>query len=350
VDAGSHDPLPLLDPVSEASPCGEDLEYDARFISLEEAAEGKPEHQIGDVVEPGVPPDWKTVERMATELLGDTKDLRIAVRLAMAWTHLRGLPGLVDGLHTVLGLVERYWDCVHPQLDPEEDNDPTIRMNALAGLADPGAMLPAVLDAPLLCTQGLGCFTLRDWETAVGTRPWETEDGREPPSLDWIGAIVRGAEVAAYEQAVAAPSQAIEALSRLREQLQGKVEDAALLPDFERLLTQLGEIRRLFRELPPPDALGSTSGATVEPETAGTAPTTAEAARSLVEIRDTRDVVTVLDAICDYYERTEPSSPIPILMQRAKRLVGRDFMDIIRNVAPDAVRQVEELRGPEEDQ
>lgn len=59
------------------------------------------------------------------------------------------------------------------------------------------------------------------------------------------------------------------------------------------------------------------------------------------------DVVRALDAICDYYRRHEPSSPIPLLMQRAKRLATMDFMAIIRDLAPGAVQQVEEIRGPE---
>ena len=32
----------LLTPVSDDQPCGADLEYDAQFLQLEEAAKGKP--------------------------------------------------------------------------------------------------------------------------------------------------------------------------------------------------------------------------------------------------------------------------------------------------------------------
>ena len=64
------------------------------------------------------------------------------------------------------------------------------------------------------------------------------------------------------------------------------------------------------------------------------------------EVSSREDVIRVLDRVCDYYQRHEPSSPIPLLLQRAKRLVSKDFMDVMRNVAPDAMAQIESLRGP----
>ena len=66
------------------------------------------------------------------------------------------------------------------------------------------------------------------------------------------------------------------------------------------------------------------------------------------EINSREDVIRVLDKICQYYQRFEPSSPIPMLLQRSKRLVSADFMDIVRDLAPDALAQVENLRGKTE--
>jgi type VI secretion system protein ImpA len=63
------------------------------------------------------------------------------------------------------------------------------------------------------------------------------------------------------------------------------------------------------------------------------------------EINSREDVIRVLDKICLYYERVEPSSPIPILLQRSKRLVSANFLDIMRDIAPDGLAQVEHLRG-----
>jgi type VI secretion system protein ImpA len=47
-------------------------------------------------------------------------------------------------------------------------------------------------------------------------------------------------------------------------------------------------------------------------------------------------------------KKNEPSSPVPLLLKRAKRLVGLSFVDIIRNLSPDAMAQVQMVSGEEE--
>jgi type VI secretion system protein ImpA len=63
------------------------------------------------------------------------------------------------------------------------------------------------------------------------------------------------------------------------------------------------------------------------------------------DVRSREDVVRLLDKICAYYARAEPSSPIPLLLQRSKRLVSANFLDIVRDIAPDGLTQVENLSG-----
>lgn len=65
------------------------------------------------------------------------------------------------------------------------------------------------------------------------------------------------------------------------------------------------------------------------------------------EIRNRSDVLATLDRICDYYARAEPSSPVPMLLQRARRLVNKDFMAIIRDLTPSAVSEAEVIGGLE---
>ena len=54
-------------------------------------------------------------------LLPKSKDLRIAVYLTRAAVRTDGLAGLADGLEVLAGFVEKYWDGVHPQLDPDDE-------------------------------------------------------------------------------------------------------------------------------------------------------------------------------------------------------------------------------------
>ena len=88
----------LLAPVSPDAPCGENLEYDADYAAMEQAAAGKPEQQFGSTTIPGEEPDWKEVRSKALDLFSRTKDLRASMYLVRSATWMDGLPGLADGM------------------------------------------------------------------------------------------------------------------------------------------------------------------------------------------------------------------------------------------------------------
>ena len=62
-------------------------------------------------------------------------------------------------------------------------------------------------------------------------------------------------------------------------------------------------------------------------------------------INSREDAIRALDKVCDYFKQHEPSSPVPLLLQRAKRLVAKDFIEIIRDLTPAGVAQAEEIGG-----
>ena len=125
----------LLAAVSANSPCGEDLEYDADFLQLERDALGKPERSMGDAVQQAEPPNWRLIEQSSTALLQRSKDLRVTHFLLQSALALDGVLGLASVLTLINDLLGQYWATLHPQLDAEDDNDPTVRINALAGIA-----------------------------------------------------------------------------------------------------------------------------------------------------------------------------------------------------------------------
>jgi type VI secretion system protein ImpA len=57
------------------------------------------------------------------------------------------------------------------------------------------------------------------------------------------------------------------------------------------------------------------------------------------------DVIQALDMACEYYKRFEPSSPVPLLLQRAKRLASKDFLSIIRDMVPESMPQIASIGG-----
>ena len=43
-----------------------------------------------------------------------------------------------------------------------------------------------------------------------------------------------------------------------------------------------------------------------------------------------------LELVIDYYRRREPGSAVPLLVERARRMVPMTFMEAIGDLAPDA--------------
>ncbi len=67
------------------------------------------------------------------------------------------------------------------------------------------------------------------------------------------------------------------------------------------------------------------------------------------EIRSREDVLNLLQKICQYYERIEPSSPVPLILKRAARLAEMDFMQIMQDLSPDAISQIRIITGEKEE-
>lgn len=332
----------LWSDLSEQAPCGDDLEYDADFLALERAAANRDERVVGDSVIAAESPDWERVRDLALALLQRTRDLRVAVHLASAWVNLRGLPGWGDGLALVRGLLEQQWAGVHPRLDAEDDDDPTARVNALLPLADPRGALAHLRTVPFVWSPRLGRFSLRDLRVADGTlKP--AQEGEGAPSRAEIEACCLDCAAEDLEATATALRRALEQ-ARAIDGLLGERLGAGA-PDLKPLLGDLGELDRFVQPLwqqrsDPGEA--SAEGPAVEAQ----APA---AVAGNARIASPEDVRKRLDEICEYYARNEPSSPVPLLLRRARRLVGRDFLALLRDLAPGGLDELERVAGRDDE-
>ena len=60
--------------------------------------------------------------------------------------------------------------------------------------------------------------------------------------------------------------------------------------------------------------------------------------------------IRALDAVAEFFRKSEPSSPIPLFVERAKRLVSKNFLEVLADVAPDALPQARSAGGLREDE
>ncbi len=335
----------LLEPVSDDEPAGPDQEYHPTYLAVFRAAEGTPSRQMGDTVVAAEEPDWSRVGGLAADLLSQSKDLRVAVLLACALLRVQGLKGLNDGLALVQGLMDRYWQGLHPQLDPDDDNDPTARVNCVLDLCDREHLLDALRSTPLIRSRVFGPIAYRDIEIAEG-RSSAPPDGHgiDPAAVN--GAF-KDCDIDALKEAEAAAGSALRQAQAILDTLGERIR-MDQMPSLDPLTSLLSAIQKaLCAHLAPrlPEAPA------VAGETDSTAPSTPSAQETAHpggtpgQIASRDDVVRAIDKICDYYSRHEPSSPVPLLLQRARRLATGSFVDIVRDLAPDALAEIEKVCG-----
>jgi type VI secretion system protein ImpA len=331
----SFDTSSLLEPVSGGPPSGPDLAYDADFRVMEQAARGKPESQFA----PAEEPNWKQCRESALAVLKRSRDLRAAVLLAQALGHTQGFEGFADGLQVVHGLLDQWWDDLHPKLDPAEGNDPTMRVNAIAALASRETTFQLLRELPLVEARGVGRFGLREIEWAEGKTP--PAAGADVPAAGTIEAAFKAADLDAVQATVQALRRARDLAKQIGTALSARV-GAANSAELEPLHRVLGDATKAVEDrlarrsggdvVLGPLVDGPTGGGNGGPQTVG-------------EVRTREDVVRLLDLACSYFERHEPSSPIPLLLKRAKRLTSMGFLEIMRDLAPGGVSEVQKIAG-----
>lgn len=66
-------------------------------------------------------------------------------------------------------------------------------------------------------------------------------------------------------------------------------------------------------------------------------------------VRNRQDATRALDAVADFFRTHEPSSPIPLLIERAKRLVAKNFLEVLAELAPEALAPAKAASGVRDD-
>lgn len=332
--AHSIDIAALTAALDETQASGPALDEDLDFQALERAALGTPERQYGDKVYPAEPPDWPAVHAQALALAERSRDLRLACLLTRSGARLQGLGGATRGLQLVQALLERQWDSVHPQLDKDDDNDPTMRLNALLPLATADATLADLRAATLAPARG--SLTLRELELGLGRDDAHSDEVQPTES-----GVLQGLEglLQAHPTVADDITQALAAAQAISKLLDDRVGSRA--PDLAPLV-------RLLRAAA--DALQRVQAAAAgESEDAGAGggePTSGGGGGGRGgEIRSRGDALRELERVCAWLEKHEPSNPAPLLIRRAQRLMNMSFIDIIRDMASNGLDQVETVVG-----
>lgn len=341
----------LLQPISPVAPSGVNLEYDPAYTELEKKSRGTPEDPFTQ--QPAQPPKWEIIHKESESLLTRSRDIRLILLLTRSLLNTHGFAGLKDGLTVMQGALLEFWDSIHPQLDPEDNLDPTLRVNLLQELCDFDRFLRPISLIPIVESRSIGRFNYRDLQIATERIP-VPKDGSKI-ELTTVQAAFKDSSSANLKLGLQTIQECIALLASIEDAVTRQV-GIHQAPNLEAVRNLLKDVTHTFQSvaaganvnLSDDDAAGTGIG-----DETNTAPapaeslTTSRIATRSGEISSRQDVIDTLDKICQYYKAREPSSPIPILLGRAKRLVNLDFMEILKDLAPSGLSEAETIRGPE---
>ncbi len=337
----------LLSEVSPEARCGEDISGDSEYFELWDLVRPRSTSAVPTDEDQVAEPNWGQIGQKSFALLQRSRDLRVALYFALALLATEGVSGLRNGLYLIRGLLEHFWDDVHPRLDPEDNNDPTERINVLMPLSsqpasdqDPVQFRSRLLRVPLCNSRQAGSFGMRDIQIARGERaaPQGAQDG---PQISIINAAFRETAADELQNTLHGARQAMEHLDGIRDVFEQRTAEGTS-PDLSGLRTDLEKICGVLAEYVGD---GSAADAGTQSETT-TAPSTDKTQIGATgEIQSRADALAVIEKACRYFERHEPSSPVPLLLRRAQRLAPKTFLEIIEDVCPDAIGQVTVVSG-----
>ena len=336
-DASTLSPLVTawLAPLEGDSPSGANLEYEPEFLELLQVA-GKPATQFGAAE----PANWPRIVELAESLLKRTRDLRLAMWWGRAKVNLEGFAAVPSAVTLLHGLLDGFWDTVHPLPDPD-DPDSLARLSVIGGLDKIDSLLGDVRAAPLSSDRQLAGLRGRDIEVALGKlAPRPDEATRTVGQI--TGALAGVPEVAAALRAQSSVSSAalaqIHALMNERFRSDLVVDLAAftgILRGLQSMLPAMVEMA-VAEEAPGVDA----------PLAAGAAMPAPVRSASGVHSVDTRqDAMRAIELVCAYLERNEPTNPAQLLLQRASRVINKNFLQLVQELAPDAMKDVARIMG-----
>jgi type VI secretion system protein ImpA len=345
----------LLRPISEENPSGEYLRYSGIYDQIAEA------RRADDALNQG---DWKTELKVADyrqvinlavpALSSQTKDLQISVWLAEALTREHGVVGLRDSLKLITDLQENFWETLHPEID---EGDMEGRANAISWMET----LPFTLAVKGMKITGGDGYSFLDWEDSKrfdipeNLDTLNSSDQQRYKDLQTQAETERRVTSALWRKEKAATKRAFceeinyafeECWTQFNE-LNRAIEekfDRNQMPGLSSLKKALEDIhfqvKALLEEkrLEEPDASAFADESAVSENGDGTTVTVVQTGVVTASgaIQNRKDALKRLSDIADFFQKTEPHSPISYLVARAVKWGNMPLESWLQDVIKDS--------------
>ena len=323
----------LAEPIAPEAPCGESLE-DTPTLAAFDAYRlfGQLTARDNDV-------DWRDVRSASLAALARSKDFRVLAHLAAATAHGESLSEALQVFPLIQQWLESYWDEVYPRID----SDAIMRKNALGDFADRVAVIDGLRRLPLVVHPQLGSFSLRDIDIVTGAQANPDPDN-QPRSQNELEAALKNSDARPLAHISSLAAKARASLEASQEIMRVRGGNSSATPQLEALLAQLTRIQQIIG----PRLAESAESEYQTSETGSDASSGSAQTVAVGAIKTRQDAIRALDAVASYFRCNEPSSPVPLIVERAKRMVTMDFLEVLADLAPDALEQARKAAGVRE--
>ncbi|WP_413112323.1 type VI secretion system protein TssA [Thaumasiovibrio sp. DFM-14] len=329
----------LLEPISEASPCGSDLRQDigptsayyrlkdirsqARSAERDALIDGEPLLSLAHL--------WRPLAQELPDIIAtQSKDFELLAWLIEANTRIYGFGGLAMSYLLTAQLIERYWDGIFPLV---EDDDQEERVSALIGLN--GVDGEGTLLMPISCialTEDLaeGEYSLWEYQQANDISRLDTDKRQQKidaggVALDDLERAVKASSSPFYQALLAEINVAIDAYA----QAVGSIDLAC------QLKLPSSNISKRLQDFH--DAIVHLAGDKLQALRGGVEPDDAEEVTDVSEQHDTvtgniqqrEQAIVQLIKIADFFRQTEPHSPVSYSIDQIVRWCDMSLPELL---------------------
>ncbi len=330
----------LLAPVSNDQPAGRNIEYEQVYNEIREARESDPDYlPQGEWATELRKADWGKVVRLSSQVLRkESKDLQVACWLIEGLSQQNGINGLLEGVGFMTPFVQTYWQNGWPVLDED-------------GIAIRHGMINR-LDRQL--AQMLHCYplfgqmesTLDHWRKVLAYQHRVTmkpesaaergsEDDFSMDTFNRWAATLDSQKIAAQSEVLRQVETALDQFEATYAQLNPHADSLAM-GQVRNATAEMQEfVKRLFdRVAPAYDDVMTLNVLTPYDNEPDTDP------RSLMNNTQkqtmSRDLaISQMLTIAHFFRQTEPSSPVPFLMERAARWAAMTLTEWLEEMLQD---------------
>ena len=329
----------LLVPISPDNPAGENLEYDAVFDEIRESRQSDSDIFPSDewsVSEPRKA-NWERVRSLSERTLGEkSKDLQLACWLVESLCNLQGLTGLTDGMQFLDEFINRFWFQCWPSLGEEGG---VIRRGRLVRLDRDISQL--LFTQPVLTQANTSLALWRQiqaFEHKISAHP-DIRDELIAQEGDWsMATFDRDAQqfsASDIRQQAARVNTVSRVLSALDTQYVSLSQDpeGEVFVNTRRTLTDLTEyLQRLMLRVPDLTQSEETQPSYEAVEGDESPVFTSQPTN---EGLNREKAISQMLTIAHYFRQTEPSSPVPFLMERAARWAEMTLTEWLEEMLTD---------------